>query len=530
MNNCYLSFSPDVSLDSSPYLGARYDSALVAYWKLDDGLGSSAYDSAGYGNNATLINSVNWVDGRFNGGIGLNGAGYLRVTNSASLNISGPITFSAWINPNSIGKNGQIVSKAGADYYSGVYSLRIDYTNTLTVRLSQGGSIVSAVTSAQILSKGWYLISFTYDGASKLSIYVNGVSVSYSGGNFSGPIDQSSKPLLLGQRESNDMLFDGSIDDVRIYNRCLSSAEISSLFDMGLYAQPDPAYFVNYLNFTDSNTRQSMLIYAYSDSSESHDSASIVCTNFFSDNKLSFQSNGSVFVNIWAPLIQPVIFGNGTWNQENFTTTLAMTASTPAELNFNQYAITTYVDINSHVIPSNVTLGYGADQTFLFNCTSGYRLKVFIDGVSQGELSNYVLSNVTASHIINVTSIRVFEITAYADGDGLVIPSGSVLVGSGESQLFNFTANPGYHISKLVVDNSSQAVADFYMFNNIVKNHSITVSFDINAYDFTVLTDEHSLFLLVTPRLSMEGLNLSVLLVIQVILFMLSWMVWISAT
>ena len=64
--------------------------------------GTSAADSSGNGNTATLLNGVAWDTGKYGSGLSFDGANdYLSVPNSPSLNVSGnALTLSMWVNPN----------------------------------------------------------------------------------------------------------------------------------------------------------------------------------------------------------------------------------------------------------------------------------------------------------------------------------------------------------------------------------------------------------------------------------------------
>jgi hypothetical protein len=53
---------------------------LVGQWKFDEGSGTTAYDSSGNGHDGTLVGGATWADGRFGGGIELDGtSGYVEV-------------------------------------------------------------------------------------------------------------------------------------------------------------------------------------------------------------------------------------------------------------------------------------------------------------------------------------------------------------------------------------------------------------------------------------------------------------------
>lgn len=61
-------------------------SGLVGLWHLDEGAGSTAYDSSSFGNDGTIVGPVAWVDGYKGKALGFNGAtGYVMVPDAPSL-------------------------------------------------------------------------------------------------------------------------------------------------------------------------------------------------------------------------------------------------------------------------------------------------------------------------------------------------------------------------------------------------------------------------------------------------------------
>src|SRR4029434_8471985 len=72
----------------------------------------------------------------------------------------------------------------------------------------------------------WYNLAATYDGET-LKAYTNGVLVT-SNPAPSGPADAETSPLTIGRHAAASQFFKGIVDNVRIYNRALSQAEIQS--------------------------------------------------------------------------------------------------------------------------------------------------------------------------------------------------------------------------------------------------------------------------------------------------------------
>ncbi len=77
-----------------------------------------------------------------------------------------------------------------------------------------------------------------------------------------------------------------------------------------------------------------MLVYADRANVNISDNTEIKCTNFFMDNKLLFQANNTVILNIWTNLGKPM-FTSGAWNIENYTVTLSLDNGSIGELDWN---------------------------------------------------------------------------------------------------------------------------------------------------------------------------------------------------
>jgi|GEM_PF-6827840 hypothetical protein len=87
---------------------------------------------------------------------------------------------------------------------------------------------------------------------------------------------------------------------------------------------------------------------------------------------------------------------------------------------------------------------------------------------------------VTATFTLNVVPIT-FSISASAGVNGIISPSGSVIVNSGSSQAFTITANSGFHVKNVLVDGSSVGAVATFTFSNVIANHTIAASFEADT-------------------------------------------------
>jgi YD repeat-containing protein len=213
-------------------------SGPVGYWKFDEGSGTTTADSSGIGNTGTLTNTT-WTTGEFANALSFNGS-------SSNVNMGtgtgltdlylGGMTVSAWIKPagSGGGGGGRIVDKDNND--SGWF---FAMSGTTTVKFSSdqfATSQPSRTSSATISLNTWQLVTATWDGSTNganIHIYINGSLADGTSANGSGAAStDSGTPFTVGNRTTDNARgFNGVIDDVRVYNRVLSSSEIAALDD-----------------------------------------------------------------------------------------------------------------------------------------------------------------------------------------------------------------------------------------------------------------------------------------------------------
>jgi hypothetical protein len=118
---------------------------------------------------------------------------------------------------------------------------------------------------------------------------------------------------------------------------------------------------------------------------------------------------------------------------------------------------------------------------------TGYHVdSLIVDGVTQGQLTSYTFTNVSANHTIRaVFAINAFTITATAGANGAISPSGAVFVNFGANQIFAFSPSTGYHIDSVIVDGVNLGALGSYTFTNVTANHTIRSVFAINQYTIT---------------------------------------------
>jgi len=153
----------------------------------------------------------------------------------------------------------------------------------------------------------------------------------------------------------------------------------------------------------------------------------------------------------------------------------------------NTYTLTVTHSSGGTVTPGTVTVNYGVSQTFNILADTGYHVvDVKVDGASQGAISSYSFTNVSAPHTIGATfAVNTYTLTVTHSSGGTVTP-GTVTVNYGVSQTFNILADTGYHVVDVKVDSASQGVISSYSFTNVTAPHTIDATFAINTFTLTV--------------------------------------------
>jgi hypothetical protein len=152
------------------------------------------------------------------------------------------------------------------------------------------------------------------------------------------------------------------------------------------------------------------------------------------------------------------------------------------------YSLTASSGSGGTVTPSGTTiLNHGSGQTYTITPSAGYGVAdVLIDNVSVGAVTSYTFSNVTSGHTISASFSRnTYTITATGATGGTITPSGSQTVSWGNSQSYSITADYGYQISDVRVDNVSVGALSSYTFSNVTANHSISATFLKLKYTLT---------------------------------------------
>lgn len=225
------------------YAQVNLDKGLQAFYPFN----GNANDASGNNNHPVFNNATITADrfGNRNSAYHFNGVfQYMRIPNKPSLNFGNEITLSVWVRPTGfyygICHASQLISKGGGNYNPGNYALRFDdalyslgtgcdggICDTVHQNFRGTGTVLKPYGGAFIKKDQWYNVLYTNDGK-MARLYVD-CELKYE--VFFPETFTNEEDLFFGK--SDDDLFpfwlNGDLDDIRIYNRALSTAEITAL-------------------------------------------------------------------------------------------------------------------------------------------------------------------------------------------------------------------------------------------------------------------------------------------------------------
>ena len=202
---------------------AATPAGLVAAFAFDEGAGTSAADASGSGNTGAITGATWTTAGRNGGALSFDGASdYVTVADTSSLDLSTALTLEAWVYPTSTSGSRSILAKERA---GGGFPYGLETSAGAPTGYVVATERASAAGTSALAPNAWTHVAVAYDGAA-LKLYVNGALAATAAA--SGAVSASADPLRVGGNVTWGEWFQGRIDDVRVYDRALTAAEIQT--------------------------------------------------------------------------------------------------------------------------------------------------------------------------------------------------------------------------------------------------------------------------------------------------------------
>jgi hypothetical protein len=203
------------------------------YWKLDGNCNDLLGVSTGTDTN------VSYVSAKINQGA-TSGGGSWRISVGSSLAIRpvAAITVAGWFKWAGFQTDARVLTDWHQSSVADRWILGYDYGTGVVVAVVANAGEASVVTPSfaaglpggVLVTGTWYHLAFTYDG-SNVRVYRDGAQVSSAA--LSGTMNASASGVRFGQQLESGNPFNGTFDEIGIWSRALTGAEITTLYNGG---------------------------------------------------------------------------------------------------------------------------------------------------------------------------------------------------------------------------------------------------------------------------------------------------------
>lgn len=200
-------------------------SGLLGWWTFDgkNMINGRALELSG-NNNSAYLNSIStstfFVPGKIGQGFNFDGVNdFMTTQTSITIPASNTFSFSFWVRDNGLSSGATI--SIGNNVFCGRNGTAFNCT-------VDGNSSGSATTPINFFDRKWHHVVYTVNGNNQ-SIYKDGVV----GTPATETVTSPSGAVRFGNRPASGSYFLGVLDDIRVYNRVLSTTEILELYNMG---------------------------------------------------------------------------------------------------------------------------------------------------------------------------------------------------------------------------------------------------------------------------------------------------------
>jgi hypothetical protein len=217
---------------SAPVSVEVHNTGLVAAYGFEEQSGTAAVDSLGHRNGTLAGGATRVANGRFGQALSLDGVnGMVTVPDSSAIRLSSAMTIEAWVRPTALGGVRSLLTKDNTGGFS--YSLLANNAANVPSANVFTTSPLSAAGPASLALGQWTHVAQTWDGTN-VKLYIDGAEVASQ--PTTGTLVVNNGTLKIGGSTTAGQFFNGLVDEVRLYNRVRTPAQINA--DLNTPVQP----------------------------------------------------------------------------------------------------------------------------------------------------------------------------------------------------------------------------------------------------------------------------------------------------
>ena len=204
---------------------------LLAYYPLDEKTGEKVHNAAGAKFHGTVKGKAEWSAGKVGGALTLDGKTHVDLGNTGDFERTDSFSYGAWVKLTT-GSGTPVARMEDKNAYRG-YDLFVNNDQVMVHVINKWpDNALKVMVPKKLKRNEWTHLFVTYDGSSKaagIRVYVNGKPepVTVDRDRLTDSI-KTKTSLKIGTRTFSNPLT-GQVDDVRLYRRRLSDAEVASL-------------------------------------------------------------------------------------------------------------------------------------------------------------------------------------------------------------------------------------------------------------------------------------------------------------
>jgi hypothetical protein len=197
--------------------------ALMAAYAFNEGSGTIVNDSSGNAAAGTIQGATWTAQGKYGSGLSFNGtSNWVTVNDSNALDLTAGMTLEAWVYPTVPPSGWRTIMHKEVDRY---YLMAGSSSGAPAAGGTFATGNANVYAPSALAVNAWNHLAVTYDSA-RVRIYANGVEVASQ--PQTALLTTSNGPLRFGGTQAYGEYYNGKIDEVRVYNRALTPAEIQA--------------------------------------------------------------------------------------------------------------------------------------------------------------------------------------------------------------------------------------------------------------------------------------------------------------
>ena len=216
---------------TTPVYAGLDDKSLVLYLSFDEGKGGKVADGSVHGQDGELVQNPTWVDGQFGKALEFDGTKrqYVTVPINDTLQLREQFSVAFWVKRGDAQiRDWNYMVAAGSLKWAAIFRNGDEKTYFWS---TSGGTWAQKAVTDDIQPDDWVHLAVTHDIDSEVVIYNDGGKV--GGGNRPPPVDEIDGFVMVGARHPGAEFFTGVIDEVFLFNRIITEAEIDEIMDGG---------------------------------------------------------------------------------------------------------------------------------------------------------------------------------------------------------------------------------------------------------------------------------------------------------